>query len=181
MLKGIMQPPCPSVFWPYIQGDNPIVAFIYFTYLHVFVYGLFNDTVSDVENKPSNYWIIKTSEIDRMWKLNGHGVTLCSTENFSGYTELITSVKITYIWGTNPGPQSLWYTRFCKVTPNISGQILYVNYLAPRILTWFLDCWKTCAPLVYISPVVLNGTSRLPVTIITAQADLTSPLEFETA
>jgi hypothetical protein len=97
MLKGMMQIPWPSGFWPYIQGDNPIVAFIYFTYLHVLVYNLFNDTVSDVEIKPSNYWIIKTSEIDKLWMLSSHGLTLCTTENFSGCTELITSVKIAYI------------------------------------------------------------------------------------
>jgi hypothetical protein len=61
MFKGMIQPPWPSGFWSFIQGDNPIVAFIYIIYLHVCVYSLFIDTISDVENKPSNYWIIKTS------------------------------------------------------------------------------------------------------------------------
>jgi len=57
-----------------------------------------------------------------MWTLSGHGLTLCTVEKFSGCTELITSVKIAYIWGTQTQvPKSLSHTSFGKVAPNISG------------------------------------------------------------
>jgi len=79
-------------------------------------------TVSDIENTSSNYWIIETSEIDRMWMLSGNGLNLCTTEIFSGCTELITSVKIAYIGGAQTQvPKSVWHTRFCKLASNISG------------------------------------------------------------
>lgn len=104
------------------MGDNPIVAFISFTYLHVFIYSFFNDTVSDVENTPSNYWIIKTNEIGRMWTLSCNGLTLYTPEMFSGCTELITSVTTAYVGGAkNEVHKSVWHTRFCKLAPNISG------------------------------------------------------------
>ena len=53
--------------------------------------------------------------------LNSHGPTSCTTENFSGYTELITSVKIVYIQGAQTQvPMYVWHTRFGIVAPNIS-------------------------------------------------------------
>jgi hypothetical protein len=42
-------------------------------------------------------------------------------------------------------------TKFCTVAPNICGpsmwNLLYVTLMAPRILEWLLDFWKSFAPL----------------------------------
>ena len=55
----------------------------------------------------------------------------------------------------NSGRLIVMATTFCTVAPNIWGpsvwNLLHVTILAPRILRWLLDFWKTCKPLFFKS------------------------------
>jgi hypothetical protein len=133
---------------------------------------LFNDAVNDVHYKTSHCWMIVPSEIDRVWTSSGEGLILCTT--VYRVKPRSTSVKIAYIKGAQI--QVAVATKFCNLAPNISGSpdlnLLYVNYLAPRILSCFLDFRKTCSILAYVPPVTRTGTSRLHVAINTARPNL---------
>jgi len=54
---------------------------------------------------------------------------------------------------TTPGCQDSQMT-FCMVVPNICGSsvqnLLHVTFLILKILWWFPNFWKICAPLVYL-------------------------------
>lgn len=55
---------------------------------------------------------------------------------------------------TNPTHRVARATKFCTVTPNICGFLVYscqvhVTHLASKIVRWLLDSWRTCVPLVY--------------------------------
>ena len=51
---------------------------------------------------------------------------------------------------TVPGRHVVVETELCTVAPDVWGPVwnlLYVTVRAPRILSWLLDFFKTCAPL----------------------------------
>jgi len=54
---------------------------------------------------------------------------------------------------TNPGRQVVRVAKFCTVAPNICRplvwSLLHFIILAPEILRWLLDSWKTCLSLAH--------------------------------
>ena len=49
--------------------------------------------------------------------------------------------------GINPSRQVGVATKFYTVAINVSGSSVWNMLLASSILRWFLDFWKSCAPL----------------------------------
>ena len=69
---------------------------------------------------------------------------------------------------TNPRLQVIAATKFSTVWPNMVEStvwnLLNVTILAPRILRWFLDFLKLCAPLLFSVAHAVGITGQYPVT-----------------
>jgi hypothetical protein len=77
------------------------------------------------------------------------------TQHLSGFSSHATKVHALWQGCTNPGSQITMATTFCTAAPNICGSpvqnLLRVTLLAARMLRWFLELGKNCAPLPYVA------------------------------
>ena len=72
------------------------------------------------------------------------------TQHLSGFSGRATTLQALIL-----GCQITMTTTFCTVAPNICvpsvWNLLHVTFLTARILRWFQEFWKVCAPLPYVA------------------------------
>ena len=77
------------------------------------------------------------------------------TQHPSGFSGRATKLQALYQGCTNPGRHMTMATTLCTAAPNICvspvRNLISVNLLAARILMWFLEFGKYCAPLSYVA------------------------------
>lgn len=86
----------------------------------------------------------------RCWPTRGGGG--CRAKNKRNKKTTAELLRSTIRQGcTNPRQQVTLSTKFFRTAPNVCWfsecSLLQVTHRVPRILRWFLDTWKICAPL----------------------------------
>jgi hypothetical protein len=100
---------------------------------------------------------------------DGHGIfhvqQICKSYHYKNPHDVESSTSL-HQECTNPGWQVTVATKFCTVAPNICGSsvwnLLYVICLAPIILRWPLDFWKTKVALIHTAKIVKIPFLQVP-------------------